>query len=95
LPPRVAAGDFDRQPAGVNSPATTRVDLPVARDDLPPAPVRWYSRPAGRPAVRRRVAGAPAGARTSSTSPATYWNGYMDGAIRAGERAAREVLARL
>ena len=31
-----------------------------------------------------------AGAETS-----TFWNGYMDGAIRAGERAAREVLAQL
>ena len=26
---------------------------------------------------------------------ATYWNGYMDGAISAGQRAAREVLERL
>ena len=26
---------------------------------------------------------------------ATYWNGYMDGAVRSGERAAREVLALL
>jgi monoamine oxidase len=31
----------------------------------------------------------------AGTETATYWNGYMDGAIRAGERAAREVLARL
>jgi monoamine oxidase len=31
-----------------------------------------------------------AGSETS-----TYWNGYMDGAVRAGERAAREVLALL
>ncbi|MFL5829934.1 MAG: flavin monoamine oxidase family protein, partial [Solirubrobacteraceae bacterium] len=29
-----------------------------------------------------------AGAETSD-----YWNGYMDGAVRSGERAAREVLA--
>ena len=26
---------------------------------------------------------------------ATYWNGYMDGAVRSGERAASEVLAKL
>jgi monoamine oxidase len=31
-----------------------------------------------------------AGAETSD-----YWNGYMDGAVRSGERAAREVLAKL
>ncbi|HEV3230580.1 MAG TPA: flavin monoamine oxidase family protein [Solirubrobacteraceae bacterium] len=29
----------------------------------------------------------------TETSP--YWNGYMDGAVRSGERAAREVLAEL
>ena len=29
----------------------------------------------------------------AGTETSTYWNGYMDGAIRAGERAAREVLA--
>jgi monoamine oxidase len=29
----------------------------------------------------------------TETSP--YWNGYMDGAVRSGERAAREVLDRL
>jgi monoamine oxidase len=27
----------------------------------------------------------------TETSP--YWNGYMDGAVRSGERAAGEVLA--
>ncbi|MDX6676509.1 MAG: monoamine oxidase, partial [Solirubrobacteraceae bacterium] len=31
----------------------------------------------------------------AGTETATYWNGYMDGAISAGERAAREVLERL
>jgi monoamine oxidase len=31
-----------------------------------------------------------AGSETS-----TYWNGYMDGAVRSGERAAAEVLAAL
>jgi monoamine oxidase len=31
----------------------------------------------------------------AGTETATYWNGYMDGAIRSGERAAREVLERL
>jgi monoamine oxidase len=31
----------------------------------------------------------------AGTETANYWNGYMDGAIRAGERAAKEVLAEL
>ncbi len=31
----------------------------------------------------------------AGTETATYWNGYMDGAVRSGERAAAEVLAAL
>jgi monoamine oxidase len=31
----------------------------------------------------------------AGTETSTYWNGYMDGAIRSGERAAKEVLAEL
>ncbi|MGD9511423.1 MAG: FAD-dependent oxidoreductase [Geminicoccaceae bacterium] len=31
----------------------------------------------------------------AGTETATYWNGYMEGAVRAGERAAEEVLATL
>ncbi len=31
----------------------------------------------------------------AGTETATYWAGYMDGAVRSGERAAREVLAAL
>jgi monoamine oxidase len=30
----------------------------------------------------------------AGTETATYWNGYMDGAVRSGERAAVEVLDR-
>jgi len=30
----------------------------------------------------------------AGTETATYWNGYMDGAVRSGERAAAEVLAK-
>jgi monoamine oxidase len=38
----------------------------------------------------------PAGrVKWAGTETATYWNGYMDGAIRSGERAAREALAEL
>jgi monoamine oxidase len=28
----------------------------------------------------------------AGTETSTYWTGYMDGAVRAGERAAREVV---
>jgi monoamine oxidase len=31
----------------------------------------------------------------ASTETSTYWNGYMDGAVRSGERAAKEVLDEL
>jgi monoamine oxidase len=31
----------------------------------------------------------------AGTETSTYWNGYMDGAVRAGERASGEVLAEL
>jgi len=31
----------------------------------------------------------------AGTETSNYWNGYMDGAVRAGERVAREVLAGL
>lgn len=31
----------------------------------------------------------------AGTETSTYWNGYMDGAVRSGERAAREVIERL
>ena len=31
----------------------------------------------------------------AGTETSTYWNGYMDGAVRSGERAAEEVLAKL
>jgi monoamine oxidase len=31
----------------------------------------------------------------AGTETSTYWNGYMDGAVRSGERAAQEVLAHL
>jgi monoamine oxidase len=31
----------------------------------------------------------------AGTEASTYWMGYMDGAVRSGERAAQEVLAEL
>jgi monoamine oxidase len=43
------------------------------------------------PAIRKPVRRIHwAGTETSS-----YWNGYMDGAVRSGERAAREVIEAL
>jgi monoamine oxidase len=43
------------------------------------------------PAIRR-----PAGKiHWAGTETSTYWNGYMDGAVRSGERAAREILDEL
>jgi monoamine oxidase len=39
---------------------------------------------------------APAGAiHWAGTETSTYWNGYMDGAVRSGQRAAKEVLDEL
>ena len=43
------------------------------------------------PALRRPVRRI----HWAGTETSTYWNGYMDGAVRSGERAAREVLDRL
>ena len=31
----------------------------------------------------------------AGTETSTYWNGYMDGAVRSGERAAKEILDEL
>jgi monoamine oxidase len=31
----------------------------------------------------------------AGTETSTFWNGYMDGAVRSGERAAAEVLAEI
>jgi monoamine oxidase len=31
----------------------------------------------------------------AGTETSSYWNGYMDGAVRSGERAAREVIEAL
>jgi monoamine oxidase len=31
----------------------------------------------------------------AGTETASYWHGYMDGAVRSGRRAAAEILARM
>jgi monoamine oxidase len=43
------------------------------------------------PAIRKPVGRI----HWAGTETSTFWNGYMDGAVRSGERAANEVLARL
>jgi monoamine oxidase len=43
------------------------------------------------PAIRRPIGRI----HWAGTETSTYWNGYMDGAVRSGERAAAEVLERL
>ncbi|GGN61471.1 monoamine oxidase [Streptomyces albiflavescens] len=43
------------------------------------------------PALRRPAGGI----HWAGTETSTYWNGYMDGAVRSGERVAKEVLAAL
>ena len=43
------------------------------------------------PAIRRPVGRI----HWAGTETSTYWNGYMDGAVRSGKRAAQEVLDRL
>ena len=54
--------------------------------NLPPGVLSSYGPEIRRPFGRVHWAG---------TETSTYWSGYMDGAVRSGERAAREVLAGL
>ena len=43
------------------------------------------------PAIRKPVGRI----HWAGTETSTYWNGYMDGAVRSGNRAAKEVVAEL
>jgi monoamine oxidase len=52
----------------------------------PPGVLTTYGRALREPVERLHWAG---------TESSTYWNGYLDGAVRSGERAAREALAAL
>jgi monoamine oxidase len=52
----------------------------------PPGLLTTYGRALREPVERLHWAG---------TESSTFWNGYMDGAVRSGERAAREVLEAL
>ena len=59
---------------------------------------RLPGRPArpGRPAPPRRpLRRAHGRIHFAGTETSSYWPGYMDGAVRAGEREARRVLRRL
>ena len=49
----------------------------------PPGALLAYGHVLREPAGRIHWAG---------TETSTYWNGYLDGAVRSGERAAKEVL---
>ena len=69
----------------------------------------WPARALDRAAARSGIARARAAARPTATAlrapvgpihwagteTSNYWNGYMDGAVRSGERAAREVMDEL
>jgi monoamine oxidase len=95
----------DRRAAALTSFA--RAFGPLARDPIDFLEADW----AGDPWSRGCPVGiAPPGLLTTygpalrepvgrihwaGTETSTYWNGYMDGAVRAGERAAREVLEAL
>jgi monoamine oxidase len=80
---------------------------PRALEPLDYLEVDWASEPYSRgcpvgiapPGVLTAYGAAlrePVGAiHWAGTETSTYWNGYMDGAVRSGERAAREVLASL
>ena len=43
------------------------------------------------PAIRKPVGRL----HWAGTETSTYWNGYMDGAVRSGNRAAKEAVAEL
>ena len=90
--------------AGVASPARS---APRALSPIDYVEMNWSQEPYSRGCP---VAVAPPGVLTTygsalrepvgrihwaGTETATYWNGYMDGAVSAGLRAAREVLERL
>ncbi len=105
------ARSFSRMPAEERKRAAlgslARAFGPRALDAIDYLEADWAAEPYSRGCP---VAFAPPGVLTTygsalrepvgrihwaGTETAGYWNGYMDGAIRAGERAAREALAAL
>ena len=70
----------------------TRSETPVGAG----LPGRHRRRPAPLHGVRHGA--APAGRAAmhwASAETSNYWNGYMDGAVRSGKRAAKEVMDEL
>ena len=69
---------------------------PTGRARTGPAAARWRSPARARCWPTARRCAQPVGRiHWAGTETSTYWNGYMDGAVRSGERAAHEVLDRL
>jgi monoamine oxidase len=78
-----------------------------AKDTIAYYDTKWAAKqwtrgcPVGLPSTGTLVEYGPALRRPvdtihwAGTETSTYWNGYMDGAVRSGERAAAEVLAAL
>ena len=88
-----AAGPVLRRQAGAEADAVLRDQLERAGVDA-----RLPGRDSGGWVVRqlRTAAAQPVGRiHWAGTETATYWNGYMDGAISSGERVAAEVAAAL
>ena len=81
-------GRQGRQPEASTSRPTGRREL----DARLPGGDRG-SRDADR--VRARLREPVGRIHWAGTETSTFWNGYMDGAVRSGERAANEVLAQV
>ena len=90
----------DRQLRRVLRPAGGQPDAATSRPPgrARPGPEAVRS---GSPASARLAARGPGAARArrrihwAGTETSDYWAGYMDGAVRSGERAAAEVIERL
>jgi monoamine oxidase len=94
-----------RQAAVVNQYATwfgSQASRPIAYFDTNWSDEVWTRGcPVGIPSLGTLVAYGPqirepvGRIHWAGTETSTYWNGYMDGAVRSGERAAAEVLSAL
>ena len=97
--------EAERRHAALESLA--RAFGPAARDPIAYVETDWsaepYTRgcpvgiaPPGLLTTHGRALREPVGRlHWAGAESSTYWNGYMDGAVRSGRRAAREVLERL
>jgi len=80
----VISGTFNMGTGDKLDTKATRALGPGSVAIMQPGTLSTYGQEIRRPHVRNHWAG---------TETSTYWTGYMDGAVRAGERAAAEVLA--